>query len=55
VGIDLPSLAGAGGWREIRGVGGENLTGGNTTRTLHRSTRWQASNAGVVTIASHPF
>jgi hypothetical protein len=52
-----PSLAGAvtRGRREIRGVGGENLTGGNTTRTLHRSTRLTGSKAGGVTIASHPF
>ena len=40
VGIDLLRSAGAitGGRREIRGVGGENLTGGNITRKLQRST-----------------
>ena len=26
---------------------GENLTGGNTTRTLHRSTGWEAPNASA--------
>jgi len=54
VGIDLlrsPARSQRG-RREIRGVGGENLTGGDATRTFHRSTELTGSNARGVTIAS---